>query len=170
MKIEILEGGGAGVEKGMLDIAGLRHHKALDRRCCDRRFGVSRLSRKGCNEWQRGNDIADISVGMRKHPAKREILWQRVASPTSARNAQGNQRNNSQKRSSSPAFTVYFHTTTSRGTLRKMLEKYPRSTRERVRSDALTVLAAFTRYPPSGGIERSEEDFPDEEMSDDALE
>ena len=62
MKIEILEGGGAGVEKGMLDIAGLRHHKALDRRCCDRRFWVSRLSRKGCNEWQRGNDIADISV------------------------------------------------------------------------------------------------------------
>jgi len=53
---------------------------------------------------------------------------------------------------------------------RKMLEKYSRSGRERVRLGALTVLAAFTRYPPSGEIECAEEDFPDEELSDDILE
>ena len=53
---------------------------------------------------------------------------------------------------------------------RKMLEKYSRSKNERVRSEALVVLSAFTRYPPSGGIECAEEDFPDEKISDDVLE
>jgi len=40
---------------------------------------------------------------------------------------------------------------------RKMLEKHSRSKRERVRSEALTVLAAFTRPAPS----EEDEDFPD---------
>jgi hypothetical protein len=42
---------------------------------------------------------------------------------------------------------------------RKMLEKYSRSGRERVRLGAMTVLATFTRDPPPGGIECAEEDF-----------
>ncbi|MEA1944538.1 MAG: hypothetical protein U9N07_04285 [Euryarchaeota archaeon] len=53
---------------------------------------------------------------------------------------------------------------------RRMLENYTHSRSERVRSEALTVLAAFTRYPPSGGIECAEEDFLSGEISDDILE
>ena len=53
---------------------------------------------------------------------------------------------------------------------REMLEKYSRSGRERVRSEALAALAACARPTSSSEIERSEEEFPDEEMSDDVLE
>jgi len=53
---------------------------------------------------------------------------------------------------------------------REMLEKYSRSKRERVRSEALAALAACARPTPAGEIECLEGDFPDEEMSDDVLE
>ena len=53
---------------------------------------------------------------------------------------------------------------------REMLEKYARSGRKSIRSRALTVLAAFTKYPPLSEIERLEEKLPDEEIGDNVLE
>ena len=53
---------------------------------------------------------------------------------------------------------------------REMLEKYARSGRKSIRTRALTVLAAFTKYPPLCKIERMEKEVPDEEIGDDVLE
>ncbi|HDN65054.1 MAG TPA: hypothetical protein ENF23_01965 [Methanosarcinales archaeon] len=53
-------------------------------------------------------------------------------------------------------YSVLSHCNLSRDD-RKMLENYTHSRRERVRSEALTVLATFTRPTPS----EEDEDFPD---------
>jgi len=106
---------------------------------------------------------------MRKHPAKREILWQRARSPylqEMHKEIKGATVRRDHYHSHSQVLSYH---NLSRDN-RKMLEKYSRSTNKRIRSEALVVLSAFTRYPPPGGIERAEEDIPDEEMSDGVLE